>query len=195
MPIGVLFEFRGATSRAKYEKSVKLILKGRRKRLADWPVKGLLAHIAGPMPGGWRVIDVWQSRAAFNQFGKKLKPVLKKIGMQGARPKNFSPHQISSNPSSVLLASTEQRSSALPKCPLSGLKRTCRFALHMSAFDPKRTSSASRFGSRSDAANWRTHVLYRGRSAIKAPHPSLNRRITALGLERWPQHKDRRLGG
>ena len=40
MPIGVLFEFRGATSRAKYEKSVKLILKGRRKRLADWPVKG-----------------------------------------------------------------------------------------------------------------------------------------------------------
>jgi hypothetical protein len=66
MPIGVLFEFRGATSRAKYEKSVKMILKGRRKRLADWPVKGLLAHIAGPMPGGCRVIDVWQSRAAFN---------------------------------------------------------------------------------------------------------------------------------
>src|SRR5262249_4149056 len=24
-------------------------------------------------------------------------------------------------------------------CPLSGVKRTCRFALHMSAFDPKRT--------------------------------------------------------
>ena len=89
MPNGVHFEFRGATSRAKYEKSVKLILKGRRKRLADWPVKGILAHIAGPMPGGWRVIDVWQSRTAFNQFGKKLKPVLKKIGMQGVRPKIF----------------------------------------------------------------------------------------------------------
>jgi len=51
MPIGVLFEFRGATARAKYEKSVKMILKGRRKRLADWPVRGVLAHIAGPMPG------------------------------------------------------------------------------------------------------------------------------------------------
>ena len=24
-------------------------------------------------------------------------------------------------------------------CPLSGVKRTCRFALHMSAYDPKRT--------------------------------------------------------
>ena len=28
------------------------------------------------------------------------------------------------------------------KCPLSGAKRTCRFALHMSAFDPKRTSAS-----------------------------------------------------
>jgi hypothetical protein len=49
----------------------------------------VLVHIAGPMPGGWRVIDVWQSRAAFNRFGKKLQPVLKKIGMRGARPKVF----------------------------------------------------------------------------------------------------------
>ena len=89
MAIGVIFEFPGATSRAKYQKSVKMILKGRRSRLADWPVKGLLAHIAGPMPGGWRVIDVWQSRAAFNRFGKKLRPVFKKIGMQEAKPKLF----------------------------------------------------------------------------------------------------------
>ena len=89
MPIGVLFEFRGAASRAKYEKSVKMMLRGHRKRLADWPVKGVLAHIAGPMPGGWRVIDVWQSRTAFDRFGKKLKPVLKKIGMQGVTPKIF----------------------------------------------------------------------------------------------------------
>ncbi len=89
MAIGVIIEFPGATSRAKYEKSVKMILKGRRKRLADWPVKGVLAHIAGPMPGGWRVIDVWQSRAAFNRFSKKLKPVLKKIGMQRVKLKIF----------------------------------------------------------------------------------------------------------
>jgi hypothetical protein len=89
MAIGVIFEFPGAASRAKYEKSVKLILKGRRKRLADWPVKGVLAHIAGPMPGGWRVVDVWQSRAAFNRFGKKLRPVLKKVGVEAVRPKIF----------------------------------------------------------------------------------------------------------
>jgi hypothetical protein len=89
MAIGVIFEFRGASSRAKYEKSVKIILKGRRKRLVDWPVKGVLAHIAGPMPGGWRVIDVWQSRAAFNRFNKKLRPVLEEVGIQGPRPRIF----------------------------------------------------------------------------------------------------------
>jgi hypothetical protein len=89
MPIGVIFEFRGAGARAKYEKSVRLILKGRRKRLADWPVRGCLAHIAGPVPGGFRVIDVWQSRAAFNRFGKKLQPILKKIGMKAGKPKIF----------------------------------------------------------------------------------------------------------
>ena len=87
MAVAVIIEFAGARSRAKYEKSVQLILKGRRNRLADWPVKGVLAHIAGPMPGGWRVIDVWQSRAAFARFGKTLKPVLRKVGIQKVRMK------------------------------------------------------------------------------------------------------------
>src|SRR5690349_11795031 len=87
MAIAVIIEFPGARTRAKYEKSVQLILKGRRNRLADWPVKGVLAHIAGPMPGGWRVIDVWRSRAAFSRFGKKLKPVLRKVGLRNARMK------------------------------------------------------------------------------------------------------------
>jgi hypothetical protein len=84
MAIAVVIEFPGARSRAKYEKSVQLILNGRRNRLA---VKGVLAHIAGPMPGGWRVIDIWQSRAAFTRFGKKLKPVLRTVGLQKARMK------------------------------------------------------------------------------------------------------------
>jgi hypothetical protein len=89
MPIAVLFKFAGASSRAKYQNSVRKILKGRRTRLADWPVKGCLTHIAGPVPGGWCVIDVWQSRAAFNRFGKKLRPVLKEIGIKGPKPTIF----------------------------------------------------------------------------------------------------------
>jgi hypothetical protein len=89
MPIGVIIEFRGAGTRAKYQKSVRLLLKGRRKRLADWPARGILAHIAGPIPGGFCVVDVWQSRAAFNRFGKKLAPVIKKIGLKRPKMKIF----------------------------------------------------------------------------------------------------------
>ena len=89
MAIAVIIEFLGARTRAKYEKSVQLILKGRRNKRADWPVKGVLAHVAGPMPGGWRVIDVWRSRAAFIRFGKKLKPVLRRVGIQKVRMKIF----------------------------------------------------------------------------------------------------------
>jgi hypothetical protein len=50
------------------------------------------------MRGGWRVIDVWRSRAAFNRFGKKLKPVLKEVGIQQPRLQIF-PLPDSSNPS------------------------------------------------------------------------------------------------
>ena len=89
MAVAVIIEFPGARSRAKYEKSVQLILRGRRNKLADWPVKGVLAHIAGPIPGGWRVIDVWRSRAAFTRFGKKLKTVLRRVGIQKMRMKVF----------------------------------------------------------------------------------------------------------
>src|SRR5262249_31763392 len=34
------------------------------------------------------------------------------------------------------------------QCPLSGVKRTCLFALHMSAYDPKRTYFESMSGKR-----------------------------------------------
>lgn len=88
MAVGVLLEFPGVT-RAQYEKTVKKMLKGRRNRLAHWPVKGALAHIAGPMPRGWRVVDVWQSEAAFKRFGKKLVPALKEAGVPNIRPKIF----------------------------------------------------------------------------------------------------------
>ena len=39
-------------------------------------------------------------------------------------------------------------------CPLSGVKRTCRVALHMSAFDPKRTLVTSYSASKSASFKW-----------------------------------------
>jgi hypothetical protein len=88
MAIGVIFEFPGMT-RAKYQQTAKKVLKGRRNRLSSWPVKGVLAHIAGPMPGGWRVVDVWRSKATFKRFGKLLMPIMKEAGMRQVKPKIF----------------------------------------------------------------------------------------------------------
>src|SRR5262249_38418922 len=44
-----------------------------------------------------------------------------------------------SSPTSATKSAQSRHSSLHCTCPLLGAKRTCRFALHMSAFDPKRT--------------------------------------------------------
>jgi len=88
MAIGVIFEIPGMT-REQYENSSKKISKGRGNKLADWPVKGVLAHMAGPMPKGWRVVDVWQSEAAFKRFGKVFGPIMKESGFPEVEPKIF----------------------------------------------------------------------------------------------------------
>jgi hypothetical protein len=47
----------------------------------DGRPEGLLFHCAGPSPnGGWRVVDVWDSRATFDRFLEtKVMPVLAEI--------------------------------------------------------------------------------------------------------------------
>jgi hypothetical protein len=94
MAIGVIFEFPGATSRAAYEKSVKMILKGRRKKLADWPVKGVLAHIAGPIPGGWRVIDVLAIASGFQPIWQKAQASFERGRDSRGEAENFSTCEI-----------------------------------------------------------------------------------------------------
>jgi hypothetical protein len=37
------------------------------KEGAMWP-KGILSHVAGATPGGWLVVNVWESEAAFGKF-------------------------------------------------------------------------------------------------------------------------------
>jgi hypothetical protein len=48
---------------------------------SDWPVEGLLVHAAGQGPNGFRVVDVWESEQACNQFGEILAPVLQEVGI------------------------------------------------------------------------------------------------------------------
>ena len=58
---------------------------------ADWPVEGLLVHAAGEAPGGFRVVDVWESEEAAGRFGETLVPVLREVGIE-AEPEMYSAH-------------------------------------------------------------------------------------------------------
>lgn len=84
MPVVAVFQ--GPTlTREKYEESVRRLTGGKGLRSpADWPVAGLLLHVAGQGAGGFRVVDVWDSEAAFRTFGEKLVPILKAVGVEGA---------------------------------------------------------------------------------------------------------------
>ena len=84
--MAVVAIFQGPTlTQERYEQTVRK-LSGGKSRMgspADWPVEGLLVHIAGQGGSGFRVIDVWESEDAFNRFGEKLMPVLQEVGIEG----------------------------------------------------------------------------------------------------------------
>jgi hypothetical protein len=81
-------------TQAAYEETVRLLTgRSRLAKRSDWPVEGLLVHVAGQGPNGFRVVDVWQSEDAFKRFGDKLMPALKAAGVQG-EPEIYNAHTI-----------------------------------------------------------------------------------------------------
>src|SRR5206468_1917363 len=84
MPVVAVFQSPSFT-RERYEESVVKVSGGKSRvdSRADWPVEGLLAHIAGEGPDGFRVVDVWASEEAFQQFGETLIPILSELGVDG----------------------------------------------------------------------------------------------------------------
>lgn len=94
MAIVAVFESPSLTQ-SKYEESVRRLTGGRARleKPADWPVDGLLVHVAGQGPNGFRVVDVWESEQAFQRFGEKLMPILQAIGVEGA-PQVYPAHTL-----------------------------------------------------------------------------------------------------
>jgi len=92
MPIVAVFQSPSLTQE-KYEESVRQLTGGRSRMAsaADWPVAGLLAHVAGRGERGFRVVDVWASEDAFRQFGEKLMPILQAVGVDG-QPEIYPAH-------------------------------------------------------------------------------------------------------
>ena len=81
MPIVAVFEGPALTQKV-YEQSVRKVTGGKSLETpGDWPVEGLLVHAAGQGKNSFRVVDVWESEAAFQRFGETIVPILKELGV------------------------------------------------------------------------------------------------------------------
>lgn len=60
MPVATLIEFPGVTQEQYDRVGARL---GRSE-----PPAGILHHACGAVPGGWRVMDIWESAEAFDRF-------------------------------------------------------------------------------------------------------------------------------
>jgi hypothetical protein len=88
MPMSVVLVHQGPTvTQANYEATVRKLTDGAKSRLdstSDWPVSGLLMHVAGEGPQGFRIVDVWESQEACESFGAVLGPILQEVGITDA---------------------------------------------------------------------------------------------------------------
>jgi hypothetical protein len=84
MPVVAVFQGPSLTQ-LQYEESIRRLMGGKKSRPdspSDWPVEGLLVHIAGEGQNGFRVIDVWESEEAFGRFGEQLMPILQELRIE-----------------------------------------------------------------------------------------------------------------
>lgn len=93
MPVLMVHDSPGGTQ-TQYEEVIARLSDGRGfHSLDDWPVTGILSHVAGPTDSGWRVVDVWESEEAFQRFGAVIGPVLQQVKFPG-EPRLFPVHHL-----------------------------------------------------------------------------------------------------
>jgi heme-degrading monooxygenase HmoA len=77
MAVGMLIEVQGGTQE-QYDKTMVEL------NMAANPAPGLISHVAGPSETGWRVVDVWESKADFDNFlHTRLGAAIQKGGFTG----------------------------------------------------------------------------------------------------------------
>ena len=89
MAIAVVIEVPGGT-KEQYEQTIgELGISG--SQLA----RGQLVHIAGPIAGGWQVVNVYESQEAADTWNEKVMAARKKAGMpEPLPPKIFPVHRL-----------------------------------------------------------------------------------------------------
>jgi hypothetical protein len=74
MAVGIRIKFSGGTEQ-QYEAVNKQM------NVEAEPPEGLIVHTAGPIEGGWGIIDFWESRAQFDAFaGGRLGQAIGALG-------------------------------------------------------------------------------------------------------------------
>jgi hypothetical protein len=75
MGVAMLLEWPGETQE-QYEQLRQALA------LDESPPEGGVFHVCGPIPGGWRVLEVWESEEAFWRFfNERLKPAVREVGI------------------------------------------------------------------------------------------------------------------
>lgn len=86
MPVVTTVEIPGVT-RKLYEKLGERMAR-------HGPPTGIIFHSCGEVPGGWRIIDVWSSKAEFDRFvDERLLPAAAELQLPApSRRECFSAH-------------------------------------------------------------------------------------------------------
>jgi len=76
MAVGLRIKFDGGTAEQYEAVNAQMNVEGD-------PPEGLIFHAAGPIDGGWGVIDFWESREQFDSFlGNRLAQAIEELGDQ-----------------------------------------------------------------------------------------------------------------
>jgi hypothetical protein len=87
MAVAMLMEIPGGTQE-QYDRVMDEL------QLETMPEGGIL-HVAAPMDGGWRVLDVWETREHFERFyADRLEHAIANAGVPAAEPKFQELHNV-----------------------------------------------------------------------------------------------------
>jgi len=78
MAIAVMQDFPGGTQQQYNQVNDQVLAQ---LNLGGNTPQGCLFHTAGPIEGGWRILDVWESQDALNTFLATLRPIAQSVGI------------------------------------------------------------------------------------------------------------------
>ncbi len=91
MAIAMMYDVPGVTQQ-QYDQVTEQL----RRRSVTLPTTGQLLHAAGPIDGGWRTVDVWESQDAADRFFQEhLAPIFAEVGVTtDVQPQVFPVHTL-----------------------------------------------------------------------------------------------------